>query len=255
MVLSRQQEDPALSQALQWALNRMAQSGYPISATVTVRVDPSLQIMGYARHEGKGHVIIVAAWALDSEMLGGLLLHELAHIYHTDKGSPSHEPRLVNEVLNSIVASEGLTPSETGCLTDAFNHLQNILVDDIVFEILRSEREIRQVQLFFSGWISDRPTGEPRLDATLLVRNAFAIASLKRRRLYHAVAEEMSARNKQFLSSYGGDGERTFAALEDFLEKTKSDWGAADFRRALEGYLGEVVALMRRDKKAWEDLR
>ena len=253
--MAREQEYPALSRALDWALERMAQAGYPVKALVTLQVDPTLRFMGYAKHEGGQHVIVAAGWALDSEMFGGFLLHELAHIYYTERQKPSHQSQLVNEVLSDIIAREGLTSTEAGYLTDAFNHLQNILADDIIFAILRSEREIRQVQRFFANWISDRPSGDPRADAALLARNAFAIASLKRRDLYEAVDVEMSSKNKQFLTFYGKDAEKTFVLLENFLEKARSNWNAKEFRRALIDYLGRMVALMRREGKAWEDLR
>lgn len=82
----------------------MAQAGYPVTARVTLQVDPTLQFMGYAKHEGGQHVIVVAGWALDSEMLGGLLLHELARIYHTERQTPSHQSDLIHEVLNHVVA-------------------------------------------------------------------------------------------------------------------------------------------------------
>ena len=57
-----------------------------------------------------------------------------------------------------------------------------MLVDDIVFEVM-DEKEHGMVKHFFAEWISDRPSGDPVTDATLLCRNAFAVASLRRRKL------------------------------------------------------------------------
>ena len=67
---------------LAWALDRMKSAGYHISAKVSILVDPNLSIMGYARKDGRTHYVVVAGWALDSQMLGGLVLHELSHVYH-----------------------------------------------------------------------------------------------------------------------------------------------------------------------------
>ncbi len=255
MVLVRDIDESQLARSLEWALDRLDSAGYGIVSKVALQVDPALQIMGYAKHDQGKHVVVAAEWALDSEMLGGFLLHELAHIYHTEKQSPSHQQKLIQELLSEMVAQHGLTQTEIGVLTDAFNHLQNILVDDIVFSILTSEREVKMVQKFFLEWVSDKPTGDARMDAAMLVRNAFSMASLRRRGFYQQVAEEISSKNRQFLAYYGREYEGNFETIETLLEKARTDWGEAEFRQALKSYLEQVVALLHRDRKTWEDMR
>ncbi|MEE9283818.1 MAG: DUF5781 family protein, partial [Nitrososphaerales archaeon] len=145
--------DTTLTRSLDWALDRMEKDGFPVRARVSVQVDPDLEFMGYAKKEGDGHVIIVSSWALDSEMLGGLLLHELAHIYYTEEQMPSHQSELIQELLNGIVLRDGLKEIEARVLMECFNHLQNILVDDVTFKIFRSAREIRMVRRFLAEWV------------------------------------------------------------------------------------------------------
>jgi hypothetical protein len=181
----------------------MEKDGYTVQSSVSVQVDPELDFMGYAKKEGDDHVIVVSSWALDSEMLGGLLLHELAHIYHTEQLMPSHQSELIQEVMDRIVEKDGLKDIETRILMGCFNHLQNILVDDLVFKIFRSGREIKMAKRFFTDWISERPTGDHLLDVASLVRNAFAIASLKRRNLLDDDIEDITSRNRKFLSLSG----------------------------------------------------
>jgi len=241
-----------LSGTLQWAIERMRNAGYPIDSKVTVEVDPDLKIMGYANNEDGNHTIVIAEWALDSEMLGGLLLHELAHVYHTEKGSASHTSRIVDEVIGEVAEREGLNERESAALVDAFSHLQNIIVDDIVFASM-SGRERKQAQRFFADWVSERPTGDPILDATLLVRNAFALASLRRRGLMSGM-EDMEAKNGRFLSFYGESGKEQFDRVESFLETARADWGEADFRRALTSYVDMVLGLIK-DRRGLQDLR
>lgn len=253
--MSSRVDESALAGSLEWALRRMEEAGFPIGAKVSVQVDPSLGFMGYARKEAEEHIIVVAEWALDSEMLGGLLLHELAHIYHTEKLSPSHQSELVEQVVGEISKLEGLTTTESRLLMDAFSHFQNILVDDAVFEILRSSREIKMVQRFFAGWISERPSGESAVDAALLVRNAFAIASLKRRDLFDDIGDEMSSKNNRFLSLLGSRGKEDYTFFEDFLKGAKTEAEADEFRMMLAKYLERMVDLMRRGKGGWEDIR
>jgi hypothetical protein len=231
-----------LDKTLEWAIERMANAGFPVGSKVELVVDPELKMMGYARTENGIHYIVISDWALDSEMLGGLLLHELAHIYHTEKMSPSHRPGVLQEHMKRMVKREGLTDREVQALTDAFGHLQNMIVDDIAFACM-TERELKLVAKFFENWVSDKPTGDAVVDATLLVRNAFAIASLKRRGLNGSVVE-MYARNTRFLSFYNEERKVAFEMIEGFLENVKTDCSAEDFERALETYFDMVLGLM-----------
>jgi hypothetical protein len=248
-------EDPgetSLSGTLQWAVQRMSKAGYPIASEVTVEVDSDLKIMGYAKNDGGRHTIVIAEWALDSEMLGGLILHELAHIYHTEQRSPSHVSSVVDDVLREAVERDGLNEKEAAALVDVFSHLQNIIVDDIVFASM-SGRELKQAQRFFADWVSERPSGDSVVDAVLLVRNAFAIASLRRRGITEG-AEEMNARNAKYLSFSGERGQTQFNEVESFLEGARADWDEAEFRRALVTYFDIVLGMMK-DRKGLQDLR
>ncbi len=249
---SRSAEDSALSEVLDWALGRMRSAGYGIDAKVSLVVDPDLSIMGYARKDGATHFVVVAGWALDSQMLGGLVLHELSHVYHTEKGTPSHRHEIIEKVLAKISERDGLNEREREYLLDCFNHLQNIIVDDIVFQAM-SQKELAMTQRFFAGWVSERPTGDPILDAALLCRNAFAVASLKRRKLYE-LNGDMDTRNSEFISTLGEKSEKTYKELETLLLNAKSGLSETQFRRLLSSYLEKVLSLMR-EWKGFEDLR
>lgn len=241
-----------MQNTLNWAVDRMKEKGYQIRGQVSLTVDPKLSIMGFAKKEGRVHRIVISEWALDSDMLGGLVIHELAHIYFTETGAYSHKSDLLEEMLEEMKEKEGLRAKETECLIDSFNHLQNILVDDIVFDVM-SGREIEAARKFFGEWISDRPTGDPVVDAALLCRNSFAIASLKRRKLFDQKGE-MYFRNKALLSALGGSSEKDFDWLEGFLEKSKPNLKEQEFRESLEEYFNRLLSLMRGESKM-RDLR
>ena len=248
--------DDSLNKSLGLALSKMEEAGYKISNIVSLKIDSSLRFMGYAKQEGSRHVIVMAEWALDSELVEGFLLHELSHIYHTEQGTTSHKSSVVHRLVDEIVIQEGLTNKETQFLFDAFNHFQNIIVDDIVFEILNDERNTRQIQKFFAGWISDRPSGDCVLDTALLARNAFAVASLKRRDLYDGIEEEMSAKNRQFLSILGGKAEADYNKILYCLQYAKCNNNSPkEFCNFLSEYLEYIVSMMRRRQESWEDLR
>ena len=224
-------------------MERMRRNGYAVASRVTLDVEPNLAIMGYAKKEGRVHRIMISEWALDSEMLGGLVLHELAHIYFTERGAWSHNGEVLEGVLDEMREREGLRTKETEYLIDSFNHLQNILVDDIVFAVM-GEKERELAKRFFAEWVSDRPSGDPLMDAALLTRNAFAIASLKRRNLFDATGE-IRYRNQAYLAALGQSAEQEFDWLEGFLEKCRSDGDRERFREELEGYFERLISLMR----------
>jgi hypothetical protein len=244
--------DESLQSTLSWARERMREKGYVVRSQVTLSVDPKLGIMGYAKNEGDGHVIVVSEWALDSEMLGGLVLHELAHVYFTEQEAFSHDREILDEVLTEMKEREDLRSKEVEYLMDAFNHLQNILVDDVVFDVME-ERELDTAKRFFSEWVSEKPSGDPVVDAALMCRNAFALASLKRRNLLDEVAD-MNYRNEEFLATIGENAEADFEWLEQFLEGASASWDQSQYRMELEEYFERIISLMRSSSRL-NDLR
>ena len=61
-----------------------------------------------------------------------------------------------------------------------------------------------------------QPYGGPGAHAALLCRNSFAIASLKRRKLFEEKGE-MYFRNKALLAALGDPSEKEFNWIEKFL--------------------------------------
>jgi len=250
--LSLEKADENVQKVLLWAIERLNGAGFTLSSRVSLLVDPQLSIMGYARESRGTQQIVVSEWALDSEMLGGLLLHELSHIYFTEKHFPSHDQRMIQEVFGEIAEKEGLNRRETEVLTDAFNHLQNIIVDDLVFTAMTG-KELSLAQRFFEGWISEVPSGDLLADVSSLTRNAFAVASLKRRGLYQEESE-MKRRNSAFISSLGEQAQAGFEKLERTLEAARAKSSSSEFRAYLISYLDQIVSLMR-ERTQLHDLR
>lgn len=248
--------DRSLQEELDWAIARLAKVGFPIRSKVRLLVDPKLDIMGYASEEEGIQHIVIAEWALQSEMLGGLLFHELAHIYHTERRSPSHKFKLTNAIITELSQREGLNERETGYLVEGFNHLQNVLVDDIVFAAME-ESERRQAQRFFSGWLTETPSGYALVDSAALARNAFAIASLKRHHLLDEEepdAKEMTERARMLVKQLGKSAQDKYDAIQDFLVTASPSWDEETFHNKLVYFLDMLVALLRENDQM-EDLR
>ena len=248
--------DRSLQEELDWAIERLAKAGYPVRSKVRLLVDPNLDIMGYASEEGGIQHVVIAEWALQSEMLGGLLFHELAHIYHTERRSPSHKFKVTNAIITEFSQREGLNERETGYLVEGFNHLQNVMVDDIVFASMQ-ESERRQALGFFSGWLTEAPSGYPLVDASALARNAFALASLKRHGLLDEDdpgAEHMTVRGRNLAKQLGKGAQEKYDAIEEFLVKADTSWDEETFHNELVRYLDLLVTLLT-EKDQMEDLK
>ena len=159
--------------------------------------------------------------------------------------------------MSHVVEQEGLNNLEARSLNEGFNHLQNMIVDDIVFQLMDNERERKLIQNFFVTWMSDEPTGNNLIDASLLARNAFALASLKRRNLLSESSELsklMISKNRQFLSFYKYANKQKYEAYEEFLTKFElNDDG--DFASVLIEYFELSMNLLRPDSKSLETLK
>lgn len=229
-------------------MERLAKAGYPVKSKVRLLVDPNLEIMGYASKEGGKQHIVIAEWALHSEMLGGLLFHELAHIYHSERRSPSHRSKVTGAIITELSRREGFNERETGYLVEGFSHLQNVMVDDIVFAAMQ-EPEKKRAQKFFAGWMTEEPSGYSLADASALARNAFALASLKRHGLLDETdpgAREIAERARRLASRLKGSKER-YDAVEEFLTKADPRWDEETFYDELALYLDLLVSLLRDD--------
>ncbi|MCH2396588.1 MAG: DUF5781 family protein [Nitrososphaerales archaeon] len=250
-------QDEFLEESLDLAIKNMRNAGYELQNIVSIEIDPELQFMGYAKIDSNKSSIVVADWALDSDMLNGLILHELAHIYFTEINSPSHQSEIINEVMSHVVEQEGLNKLEAKSLNEGFNHLQNIIVDDIVFQLMDNERERKLIQNFFVTWMSDEPTGNNLIDASLLARNAFALASLKRRNFLDEssqLSQLMISKNRQFLSFYKYANKEKYELFESFLIRFELN-NEGDFASVLIEYFELLMNLLRPDNKSLETLR
>jgi hypothetical protein len=236
-------QEVELQTRLNKVLELMRKRGYEIRSKVRIKVDRKLNIMGYTKREGDSYTIFVSEWSLESGMLDGLILHELAHVYFIERSSVTHRADMVSELLDNISKLEGLRKREVEYLLEAYNHLQNIIVDDLVFELIDSTME-RNVKSFFQQWVTDKATGDPVADAAILCRNAFAIASLKRRNLLRD-NDFASTVNRRFLDKLGRNARKDFDWIERFLESVNPNVSEEKFRSMLEQYFERIIGAMR----------
>ena len=105
--------------------------------------------------------------------------------------------------------------------------------------------------------MSDEPTGNNLIDASLLARNAFALASLKRRNFLDEssqLSQLMISKNRQFLSFYKYANKEKYELFEGFLIRFELN-NEGDFASVLIEYFELLMNLLRPDSKSLETLR
>ncbi len=189
---------------------RFVKAGYAPEGGIQIVALP-MPIMGASRVEGDRRVIMVSQWALRSEMLDGLLAHELSHILRTDGDHPSHDGALIEAALRDAKREYRVPRRRERHLRQVLNHVQDIYADDIAMNVLEGPR----AEEFFLGWIAKSLDGGPEDRWEIASRgtsNNFAVANLERHGLLardaeHYRLEAAFARRHGFRAS---DDLRTF---------------------------------------------
>jgi hypothetical protein len=242
-----------LQTELSRALERLRATGYPVTGPVKAVVDEKLAFMGYTTERWDRHLVVVSGVALEQGLVEGLLVHELSHVYRTETKHPSHDPALLGEEINRAGVRHRLDqPYQGRALRAAVNHLQDLYADDVSFAVFRKSKALTPAQAgeFFLGWIAPEPLAlkdqeeEGWANATLLIRNAFALANLARHEIPDP-AGIAARRNERFLQELpplaGKRSEWFHAFMRDLPERVTRE----GYRRLLARYLDNLVALAR----------
>src|SRR5260370_40015895 len=80
----------------------MKKAGYDIGTKVKVVVDPNLPFRGYTMPQGGNFTIVVSGGAVGSGLLGGLLVHEMSHVYRIQTNHPSPNRRILAEAVDNL---------------------------------------------------------------------------------------------------------------------------------------------------------
>lgn len=242
------QED--IETAARIALKMMQDSGFGISGSVEVTVDPDLPFMGYSTQRKGGNVIVVAGRAVETGMIEGLLIHELCHIYRTEKKHPSHNSKLLDRVGLHLIREYELTEDyQIQLVQQAVNHIQDLYADDLAFRVFQKSSVFSTEQAFefFLDWISDSPTDSKRskvrwLNVQTMLNNCFAISNLTRHDIpdINGQAED---KTRTFLSKTDAAMQREFSWFRNFMTNLKDDPSEDQFEKDLTEYLTRAIKL------------
>src|SRR2546427_7933450 len=82
--------EETVREARQTAIEMMRKAGYDIGTKVKGVVDAKLRFMGYTMSQGGDFTIVVSGGAVGSELLDGLVDHEMSYVYRKQTNHPSH---------------------------------------------------------------------------------------------------------------------------------------------------------------------
>lgn len=140
-----------------------------------------MAIMGASKSLKIRHTLFVSVRAVESDMLDGLIAHEVGHMLRTEEGHASHNP----EVYRSMSLQVRIPREADAAFGQAFNHIQDIYADDLAFPVFAGS-DGRSAYEFFAGWVDNnsRMRGRDRWqNLGLAASNGFAIGNLLRHSL------------------------------------------------------------------------
>lgn len=226
------------------ALSLMKDGGFGISEEVAIAVDEKLPFMGYTTEKNGKPLIVVAKWAMGSDMLIGLLIHELSHIYRIETHHPSHNFAIHNKALFMALGGRRLLPYQEEILHNILNSLQDLYADDIFFKI---KKDIpTNLADFFLSWIHQPIDGSSEkslwINAGYMVSTAFAQANLER----HHV-EDADGKVEKEVRHFLARSTKGIAGKFDYFRKTMvhlpEKITEEEFGRLLVDYLQNFLTL------------
>jgi hypothetical protein len=235
----------------------MKRAGFVIDQDVSVVVDEKLPFMGYTSRRAQSHTIVVSSFAASSEMLEGLLAHELSHVYRNITNHPSHNERIIAHLAGSFSNQHKLDADYQGeILHQVINHVQDLYADDISMKVLVNGESVlfdsKQLEEFFVEWIKEEPvkTSAARrdrwLNGAMMLSNCFALSNMQR----HSIGDnKLRAKSKSdtFLRRINPEAAEKFSYFNNFMVGLKEQVTDTEFIEEMEEYLErffEVITTM-----------
>ncbi len=228
----------------------MKEAGYGVGNHVRVVVDPTLGFMGYTYPKDGKFTIVVSGIAVESGMLEGLLVHEMSHIYRMKTKHPSHNEKIINEVISRFEGPGLNMDYKRKIVHDLVNHLEDLYADDLAFKVFETSNifPLEEAGRFFLSWLSPEPVKSRNtmrdrwMNMAMMLRNSFALSSMSR---HHIPDIEQRARriNSKLLSAISADMSQSFEYFHHVMVGLTEDVTESEFRTILEGYLRRFVLL------------
>jgi hypothetical protein len=247
---NRTEIEDTVRKARQTALEMMRKAGYDIGTKVKVVVDPQLPFMGYTMPQGGNFTVVVSGGALGSGLLEGLLVHEMSHVYRIQTKHPSHNGKILEEVVDNFGKKVALRDYQRKIIHDLLNDIQDLYADDISFKVLRNTPIFASDQMtrFLQDWVKGEPakTRDPVMDgwinASIMTHNARAIAQMARHKVEDTGGRAQQT-NRRFLSQVSPRLAGRFEYFRNLLQNLREDMTLEQYRALLADYLGRFLEI------------
>ena len=232
------------------AIAMMRKAGFEIGEGVQVVVDPQLPFMGYTIPQGSGFRIVVSGMAVDSGMLEALLVHEMSHVYRMRTHHPSHDGRIIQEVVSGL-GKRGLSQDyHQKILSGLVNDIQDLYADDIATKVIKKGGFLRRDQLtvFLQDWVKDEPveSNDAEMDrwvnSSIMVHNARAIGQMARHEI-EDTGDKAATSNKRYLSRISPILSSQFEYFKGLMANLKENITEEEYRRLLTDYLNRFLEI------------
>src|SRR3989304_6619316 len=239
-----------LKQAIHNALQLMRDSGFEIKGKIEVSVDSELPFMGYSTQRHGGHIIVISGAALKTDLVTGLLIHEMCHIYRTETGHPSHNHQLLNRGGTHVIHENELDKDfQIKIIQRAVNHIQDLYADDLAFQVFKKGGAFtpEQAHGFFLEWIDNTQLEEESSkdrwqNVGIMLNNCFAISNLARHKIPDIDNQAEKAIQK-FLSQVEDRAKNEFPFFRDLMTNLREDTTKEQFEKDLMEYLTRIAKL------------
>jgi hypothetical protein len=229
------------------ALELMKAHGFPITEEIFIAVDEKLPFMGYTTVRNGKPLIVISKWSIATDMVMGLIFHELGHVYMTEINHPSHDYLLHKKVIDNIWQEKEMYSYQADIIHSIINNIQDLYADDISFPVYINDSGKSDLSEFFLGWIRKpilSPTSKEEAweNAEALLSAAFAKANLKRHKATDTDGKIEKA-VQLFLSKLPPKLAKKFNYFEDAMVNLPAKTTDVKFRKLLDEYLREFLKL------------
>ncbi len=242
-----------LERVAKQALLAMKQAGLELDdRQLWMGIDSKLSSLGYSYPAGDESVILVSPRSVYGKGDGGLkqtLVHEMCHVYLTQKKHPSHDSETFKGAYSRIVQRCPHRWQRT-IVRRVMNFPTEVFAEDMTFKVLegsQAEWEKSNVE-YFASKIATRPgrsLKEARRQwrtAIMVVHNCYFATQMERHGIPDARGIVKGAIEK-LLASLPSETSRSYEYFREVFLKLEDDTTKDGFRNTLEDYLDEFVAL------------
>lgn len=162
---------------------RYAELGHRLERPVAAEI-VAMPIMGASKSLKGRHTLFVSVRAVESNLLDGLVAHELGHMLRTEEDHASHSAEVYGLISREVRIPRGAEDA----FGNAFNHIQDVYADDLAFPVFRGAEGGRAYN-FFAGWVENNTStlGADRWqNLGQAASTGFAIGNLVRHELLRA---------------------------------------------------------------------